>query len=96
MSSLIVERYIYDAINARAAIADDADEPRRRLAVGIIRDIELYCADHMDEVFAAHARLQLRTDAEGIEMLAYVETILVSFATADRLAQAALAKASHG
>ncbi len=96
MSSLIVERYIYDALNARASIADTVDEPRRRLALGIIRDIEVYCADHMDEVFEAHARLQSRTDAEGSEMLAYAETLLVSFADADRLARAALVRASQG
>ncbi len=96
MSSLIVERYIYDALNARASIADTVDEPRRRLAFGIIRDIELYCADHMDEVFEAHSRLKSRTDAEGSAMLAYVETILVAFADADRMARAALANASYG
>lgn len=96
MSSLIVERYIYDALNARTSIAGPVDEPRRRLALGIIRDIELYCADHMDEVSAAHARLLSRTDDEGREMLAYVETILASFADADRAARAALARASHG
>lgn len=96
MSSLIVERYIYDALNARASIADMVDESRCRLALGIIRDIEFYRADHMDEVFEAHARLQSRTDAEGSEMLAYVETILVSFADADRTARAALVKARYG
>ena len=96
MSSLIVERYIYDALNARANIAGAADEPRWQLAYGIIRDIELYCADHMDEVFEARARLKLRTDAEASEMLAYIELMLVSFADADRMARAALAKASLG
>ena len=96
MSSLIVERYIYDALNARASIANAADESRRQLAFGIIRDIELYCADHMNEVFEARARLQSRTDAEASEMLAYIELMLASFANADRVARAALTKARHG
>ena len=92
MSSLIVERYMYDALNARLSIRGSVDEPRRRLALRIIRDIELYCADHMDDVFAGHARLLSRTDVEGVEMLAYLDMILASFADADCMAHAALDK----
>ena len=93
MSSLIVERYIHDVLNARAAMEGDPNESRRQIAKNIIHDIDIYFADHMNDVLAARERLAKREDPEGRQMFAYIEEVLASYEDADRVAKAAIEKA---
>ena len=96
MSQFIIERYVYDALNARATLAQDHDEPRRELARGILRDIDIYFADNMDDVLDARARLAERDDPDAREMLAFVDETLAAYADAEKVAQEAIARARGG
>ena len=96
MSRFIIERYIYDALNARADLGSAEAETRRELAQGILRDIDLYFADHMDDVLDARERLSRRDDEDARAMLAYLDERLASHEDAERVALAAIAKASRG
>ncbi len=95
MSRFIIERYIYDAFNARATLANDDSESRREMARDIIRDIDLYFADHMEDLFEARTRLAHRTDLEGREMLAYVDETLAAYDDAEKVARAAIERATR-
>ena len=96
MSRLVIERYVYDALNARAMLRGDSSEARRELARNILRDIDIYFADHMDDLRDARARLAVRGDAEGREMLAFVDTTLSSHTRAGAIARKAVARAGRG
>ena len=101
MSNFIIERYIYDVFNAKASLSAAPSKgvgqgtPPHHLAHQIIKDIELYFADHMDDVLVARDRLASRTDPEGRDMFAYIEKLLASHEDADRIARAAIEKASR-
>ena len=96
MGSDIIERYVYDAMNARAALGEEPSPGRRTLATGILRDIDVYFADHMDDLRQARDRLAQRGDAEGRRMLAFVDETLSNHADADTIARAAVARARLG
>ena len=93
MSRFIIERYVYDALNARADLAAAATEARRQIARGMLRDIEVYFADHMDDVRDARARLGCREDADARAMLAFIDETLAAFNDAERVAREAIGRA---
>ncbi len=93
MVDFIVERYIYDALNARASLQEGQSEARSPFARKILSDIELYFADNMQDVQAARDRLATRTDEEGRKMFAFIEELMASHEDASRLAQHAIRKA---
>ncbi len=93
MSRFIIERYVHDALNAKVDLAGASAEARRRLAREILRDIEVYFADHMDDVLDARARLARREDADGRAMLAFIDETLAVFDDAERVAKDALGRA---
>ena len=95
MSRFIIERYIHDALNARAILAGDGSATRRELALTILRDIDLYFADHMEDVVNARGRLARRSDPEGREMLEFVDATLAAYATAEKVAREAISRASR-
>ena len=95
MSHLVIERYIYDIMNAQASMKAASSDARRQLAETIIRDINLYFADHMQDVREARDRLVTREDSDGRDMFAYVEQLLISFDKADRVARAAIERAGR-
>lgn len=93
MSRLVIERYVYDALNARATLDGDLSEDRRELALNILRDIEIYFADHMDDLRDARVRLAERDDPESREMLTLVDAALADHANAGTIAREAIARA---
>lgn len=96
MSQRVTERYVHDALNARATLDGDSSEAQRELARKILRDIDIYFADHMDELRDARTRLAERDDVESRTMLRVVDEILSSHADAAALADEAIARAWRG
>ncbi len=96
MADFIIERYAYDALNARASMQEGQSEAHRQLARKILFDIELYFADNMQDVCSARDRLVSRTDVEGRSMLAYITEIIASHEDANRVAKEAIKKAGEG
>lgn len=95
MSRLIIERYVYDALNARATLDGDVSDDRRELALNILRDIDIYFADHMEDLCDARARLAERDDPESREMLILVDATLAEHAKAETIAREAIARAGN-
>ena len=95
MSRLVIERYVYDALNARATLDGDPSEARREMARNILRDIDVYFADHMDDLRDARARLAERDDPDSREVLVFIDETLSAHARADEVARAALARAAR-
>lgn len=95
MSQFIIERYIYDALNARADLANAETGMRRHLAQGILRDIDVYFADHMEDVLEARTRLARREDPDGRAMLEFIDETLATYDDAARVAREAIERASR-
>ena len=92
MSRFIIERYVHDALNARADLDGATLEAQRQIARGILRDIEIYFADHMDDVREARFQLARREDADR-RAIAFLDEMLIAFENAARLARHALDRA---
>ena len=93
MTWLVIERYIYDALNARATLQGGGSHASHEIARGILRDIRIYLADHMDDLREARARLAERGDGDSREMLAFVDETLAGHAIAETEARKAIARA---
>ena len=95
MVSNIIERYVHDAMNARAALEDDRSPGRHALARHILGDVMTYFADHLDDVTDARERIALRHDSEGLAMLGCIDLFLSTYATASDRTNALLVRASR-
>ena len=93
MSWLVIERYVYDALNARATLQSDVSNASHDIARGILRDVCIYLADHMDDLREARARLSERGDGDAREMLAFVDETLAAHASAETAAREAIGRA---
>ena len=94
MVSSIIERYVHDALNARAVLEDHRSPGRHALARLILGDIMTYFADHLDDVTHARDRIAQRRDSEGLAMLGCIDLFLSTYATANDRTRALLVKAS--
>ena len=95
MVSDIVERYVHDALNARAVLDDGRSPGRHALARQILGDVMTYFAAHLDDVVAPRGRLAARHDGEGLAMLTCIDGFLSTYATASERTDALLARASR-
>ncbi len=94
MVSDIIERYVHDALNARAVLEDGRSPGRHALARQILGDVMTYFADHLDDVAAARDRIAQRRDSEGFAILGCIDTFLSTYATANDHTNALLVRVS--
>ena len=95
MVSDIIERYVHDALNARAVLEDGRSPGRHALARQILGDVMTYFADHLDDVVAARDRIAVRHDSDGVAMLTCIDIFLSTYATASDCTNALLIRASR-